>query len=276
MTTVASPSAAAASPLARVRWALADAWTITLRDLQHWRMQPGPVLVGWFFSVMIVLMFGGLFGGAMRVPGGGSYFEFLMPGMFALNMLFGLEGTLVAVSTDSDRGITDRFRTLPISGAAVVLGRCLADMLNTLVGLGILAIAGWLLGWRWHGSLPAALAAFGLLLWLRFALLWVGIYFGLIAKGPGVTMLQILVWPFGFLSSVYVDPATMPAWLGALAQANPLSATATAARALFLNPGWQGGGWLAENAVLLAVVWPLVITALFFPLAVRRYRHLSR
>lgn len=273
MTTLSRPSP---SPLSRFGWTLADAWTIALRELQHWRMQPGPVLVGWFFTVMIVLMFGGLFGGAMQVPDGGSYFEFLMPGIFALNMLFGLEGTLLAVSTDADKGITDRFRAMPISGAAVVLGRCIADMLNTLVGLGILLVCGWLLGWRWHGGLPAALAALGLLLLLRFALLWVGIYLGLLAKGPAVTAVQILVWPFSFLSSVFVDPATMPAWLGALAQLNPLSATAAAARLLFRNPGWQEAGWLAENAVLLAVVWPVVITAIFMPMAVRRYRNLSR
>ncbi len=273
MTTIPRP---APSPLARLGWALADAWTIALRDLQHWRLQPGPVLVGWLFSVMLVLMFGGLFGGAIAVPDNGRYFDFLMPGMFAMNMLFGLETTMLAVSTDAARGITDRFRAMPLSGAAVVLGRCLADMLNALVGLGILLVAGWLLGWRWHGGLPAALAAIGLLLWLRFSLLWVGIYFGLIAKGSEVTAVQILVWPVGFLSSVFVDPATMTAWLGALAQWNPLSATAAAARALFLNPGWQGAGWPTENALLLAVLWPLLITAIFFPLAVRRYRHLSR
>ncbi len=271
-----APPAAAPSPLSRLGWALADAWTIALRDLQHWRLQPGPVIVGWVFPVMIVLMFGGLFGGAITVPDGGSYFEFLMPGMFALAMLFGLENTRLAVTTDAARGITDRFRAMPLSGAAVVLGRCLADMLNSVVGLALLLAAGLLLGWRWHAGLPAALAALGLLLLLRFSLLWVGIFVGLIAPGPESAAVQILVWPIGFLSSVFVDPATMPAWLGALSQWNPLSATAAAARALFLNPGWQGRGWLAEHALLLAMVWPLVLIVIFLPLSVRRYRRLSR
>src|SRR5262245_18627761 len=215
--TIASPETS--SPLSRLGWALADAWTITRRDLQHWRLQPGPVILGWFFPVMIVLMFGLLFGGAIKVPEGGDYFEFLMPGMFAMTMLFGLETTMIAVTTDAAKGITDRFRSLPMSASAVVLGRCLADMLNSMVGLLIMIGVGLLLGWRWHAGLDNALVAVGLLLFLRFALLWVGIFLGLNAKGPeAVVSVQILVWPFSFLSNVFVDPATMPAWLGVIAQ----------------------------------------------------------
>jgi len=88
------------------------------------------VIVGWIFPVMIVLMFGLLFGGAIHVPNGGNYFEFLMPGMFATTMLFGLETTMIAVTTDASKGVTDRFRSLPMSASAVGLGRCLADLLN--------------------------------------------------------------------------------------------------------------------------------------------------
>jgi ABC-2 type transport system permease protein len=137
--------------------------------------------------------------------------------------------------------------------------------------------AGLLLGWRWHAGLDAALAAVGLLLLLRFALLWVGIFMGLIAKGPeSVAAVQILVWPISFLSNVFVDPATMPSWLGTIAQWNPLSVTASATRALFMNPGWQGSSWVSENAWLLAIVWPVLLIAIFLPLSVRKYRRLSR
>ncbi|WP_371779607.1 ABC transporter permease [Streptosporangium subroseum] len=264
------------SPLSRFGWTLADAWTITLRDLNHWVLRPGTVIVGWVFPVMIVLMFGGLFGGAIGVPGGGGYFEFLMPGMFAMTMLFGLETTMMAVTTDAARGVTDRFRSMPMSASAVVLGRCVADMLNSAVGLAIMIGTGLLLGWRWEGGSAAAPAAVGLLLLLRFALLWVGIFVGLIAGGPEVvTSVQILVWPVGFLSSVFVDPATMPGWLGAIAQWNPLSTTATAARQLFGNPGWGGESWIAQNATLMAVVWPLLLIAIFLPLSARGFRRLG-
>jgi ABC-2 type transport system permease protein len=264
-------------PLSRLGWALADAWTITRRDLMHWRLQPGPVILGWLFPVMILLMFGLLFGGAISVPEGGDYFEFLMPGMFAMTMLFGLETTMLAVTTDAVKGVTDRFRSLPMSASAVVLGRCIADMLNSIVGLAILVGVGLLLGWRWHGSLNAALAAVGLLLLLRFALLWVGIFLGLAAKGPeSVASVQILVWPISFLSSVFVDASTMPFWLGTIAEWNPLSATASATRELFMNPRWAGDSWVSENAMLMALIWPLLLTAIFLPLSVRKYRRLSR
>jgi ABC-2 type transport system permease protein len=263
--------------LSRFGWALMDAWTITRRDLQHWRLQPGPVILGWFFPVMIVLMFGLLFGGATRVPDGASYFEFLMPGMFATTMLFGLETTMIAVTTDAAKGVTDRFRSLPISASAVVLGRCVADVLNSIVGLAIMIVAGLLLGWRWHGGLGSAISAIGLLLLLRLALLWIGIYRGLRASGPeSVVSVQILVWPISFLSNVFVDPATMPAWLGAIAQWNPLSATTSAIRNLFINPGWKGDSWIAHNSLLLAIVWPALVIAIFLPLSVRAYRRLNR
>src|SRR5579863_3567230 len=239
------------SPIAWFGWAFVDAWTITRRDLTHWRLRPTAVIMGWVFPVMIVLMFGLLFGGAIRVPNGGNYFEFLMPGMFATTMLFGLETTMIAVTTDASKGVTDRFRSLPMSASAVVLGRCIADMLNSIVGLATLIGTGLLLGWRWHAGLDAVLAAVGLLLLLRFALLWVGIFFGLLAKGPeSVASVQILVWPISFLSNVFVNPSTMPSWLGAIAQWNPLSATTSAIRQLFLNPGWQANAWVSEHAVL--------------------------
>ena len=243
------------SALSRFSWAIADAWTITLRDLQHWRLQPGPVILGWCFPIMIVLM----------------------PGMFTTTMLFGLEATMIAVTTDAAKGVTDRFRSMPISASAVVLGRCIADMLNSVVGLAVMVVAGLMLGWRWHNGLASAILAIGLLLLLRFALLWIGIYMGLRAKGPeAVTSVQILVWPVSFLSNVFVDPATMPNWLGAIAQWNPLSATTSAIRRLFMNPGWQGDAWIVQNSLLMAILWPTLLIAVFLPLSVRAYRRLSR
>jgi ABC-2 type transport system permease protein len=149
-------------------------------------------------------------------------------------------------------------------------------MLNSMVGLAILVVTGLLLGWRWHGGPEAALAAIALLLLLRFALLWVGIYFGLVAKTPeAVTSVQVLVWPLSFLSNVFVDPSTMPTWLGVIAKWNPLSATASAIRTLFINPGWQDNSWITEHALLVALVWSIVGIAIFLPLSVRKYRRLN-
>ncbi|NUU25842.1 MAG: ABC transporter permease [Streptomycetaceae bacterium] len=262
---------------ARLRWAAVDSWTLTCRTLRHWARQPAPLVLGLLFPVLMVLMFGYLFGGQMQVPGGGGYREFLMPGMFAMTMVFGVETTFAAVSTDAARGVTDRFRSMPIAPSAVVVGRCTADLLNSAVGLAVMVACGRAVGWSWHDGLVRAGAAFGLLLLLRFALLWVGIYLGLVAKGPEALMaIQVLVWPLGFLSNTFASPESMPGWLGAVAEWNPLSATVAAARELFGNPGWGGDSFAATHAVELAVAWPVVLTAVFFPSAVRRLARLNR
>ena len=265
------------APLARLRWAVADAWTMTNRELAHWVRQPAPVLVGLLFPVMLVLMFGYLFGGGMAIPGGGDYREFLLPGMFAMTMAFGIEATMVAVTTDANKGITDRFRSMPMAPSAVVVGRACADMLNSMLGLAVMIGCGLLVGWRWHNGVGRALLAVGLLLLLRFALLWVGIYLGLAVNNPEAVMaVQILIWPLGFLANTFAAPDTMPGWLGTIAEWNPLSATVAATRELFGNPGWGGESWIAQHALPMAFAWPLLLLAIFFPLSVRRYRRLSR
>lgn len=205
--------------------------TLTGRELAHWFRQPAPILITWAFPLLIALMFGGLFGGAMAVPDGRSYFDFLMPGMLALTLFFGLESTMLAVAADANKGITDRFRSMPLSGVAILGGRSLAEILSSLVGLVLMAAAGLALGWRWEGGPADVLTAFVLLIWFRMGLLWVGLSLGLAARNPDLVMaIQILIWPASFLSSVFVDPSTMPPWLGVVAEANPLSAVATATR----------------------------------------------
>ncbi|MEV1131744.1 ABC transporter permease [Agromyces sp. NPDC049794] len=261
----------------RRRNALREGWLIAGRDVLHWVREPWGLVFGLAFNIMLILMFGFLFGGAIEVPGGGDYIAFLLPGMFALTMLFGLESTMTAMAEDAKRGITDRFRSLPLSSASVALGRAIADLANSALNLGVLMLGGLLIGWRpTTGPTEIALGVL-LLLWLRFALLWLGIFLGLTFRGTSATTaVQVLVWPIGFLSTVFVSAETMPGWLGAIAEWNPVSATATAARELFGNPTGATGGWLADNAVLAASVWPLVIALVFMPLAASAYRRLRR
>ncbi|MFT2017852.1 ABC transporter permease [Streptomyces sp. 796.1] len=269
---VARPAGAAG----RIGWALTDAWTMTRRELAHWARQPVQLLVGLVFPVMMLVMFAYFIGGGMEVAGGGDYKEFLFPGMLALTMAFGLESTMVSITTDLNKGVLDRFRAMPMSRSAVLVGRSVADMIESLVSVVVLLLAGLLMGWRWHGGLGAGLAAIGLLLLLRFAMLWLGIYLGMAAGKPElVQAVQILVWPVGFLSNAFTSADTMPDWLGAIAEWNPMSATATAVRDLFDNPGWGGDSWAADHAGLLAICWPLALLAIFFPLAVRRYLRLG-
>ncbi|MET8989982.1 ABC transporter permease [Nonomuraea wenchangensis] len=259
-----------------LRWALADGWTVARRDLIHWRNQPMTVVFGIAFPIMITLAFGYLFGGAVRVPQGADYFAFLMPGMYGMTMLFGLSATMVAVSADAAKGVTDRFRSLPMSPSAVLVGRAVADLLHSALILAGLLACGLAVGWR-PATAGGALGAVGLLLLLRFSLLWAGMYLGLVAREPGAAVVvQTLEFPVGFLSNAFVAPGTMPGWLGAIAEWNPLSSTVAAARQLFGNPGWGGGSWVAQHPVLMAVAWPMAITAVFFVLSVRRYRLLDR
>ncbi|MEW1902277.1 MULTISPECIES: ABC transporter permease [unclassified Streptomyces] len=250
-------------------YVVGDCWTMTRRELAHWARQPVQVLVGLVFPVMMLLMFGYLVGGGRAVDG--DYVDYLVPGMLALTMVFGLEGTMTAVTQDLNKGVIDRFRAMPMTDGAVLVGRASADMLQSAVGLLLMTGVGYAIGWRANGGFGAFLGAMGLLLLLRFAMLWIGIFLALVAgRAELVQAVQILVWPFGFLSNAFASPDSMPGWLGAVVEWNPMSATATAVRELFGNPGGEPGH------VTAAVVWPLVLLAVFFPLAVRRFGRLGK
>lgn len=250
-------------------YALTDSWTMTRRELAHWARQPGRLVVGLVFPVMLLLMFGYLIGGGREVSG--DYLDYLVPGMLALTMAFGLESTMLAVTQDLTKGVIDRFRSMPMADGAVLVGRSAADMLQSALGLAVLIGVAHALGWRAQGGPGAFLGAVGLLLLLRFAMLWIGIHLALVAGTPEmVQAVQILVWPVGFLSNAIATPESMPAWLGAVVEWNPMSQTATAVRDLFGHTGGDPGH------VWAAVLWPLALLAVFFPLAVRRFARMSR
>jgi ABC transporter DrrB family efflux protein len=266
-----------AGPLSRPLWALRDGWLVAERDMAQWVREPQMIVWGLIFPVVFVLLFAYVFGSAMVVPGGGSYREFLMPGIFAQTMAFGIGETVAGVQADTEKGVTDRFRSMPMAPSGVVIGRSLAGMIYSAASLLLLIACGLAIGWRWHGSLAEALAAVGLLLVLRMAFLWIGIVLGLRAKSAEAANSMFgLLYPVTMLSSAFVAPDLMPDWLGTVAEWNPLSATVTATRDLFGNPGVEGSGWMAENALLMAIVWPVVITAVTLPLAIRAFQRLSR
>jgi len=265
------------SPFDQVRRAAIDGWTMTQRDLLHWYTQPSKLLIDLAFPVMLLLMFAYLFGGGMFVSGGGNYRAFLVPGLLAMTMLFRLEGTMLAVTTDAARGVTDRFRSMPMAPSAVLVGRSGADLLRSAIVLAGLMLVGLAIGWRAHGSVAETALAVGLLLLLSLACIWAGIYLGLVMKNPeSVMAVQVLVWPFSFLSNAFVAPETMPGWLGTVAEWNPMSSVVSATRELFGNPGVTGGSWVAEHPVLMAAAWSTLLIAIFFPLSVARYRRLDR
>lgn len=261
----------------RAYWAVADGLTLVHRTLLNYRRQP--ILIVWQlgFPIVSVLLYGFVFGSAMRVPGGGDYKDFLMPGMFVMTMTFGLMNTATAVVSDAGKGVMDRFRSMPMAPSAVVTGRGLSDLLVASAELTILAVTALAIGWTSDGGFGGTLLAFGLLLLLRFSLIWVGVWCGLVVPNTEAAgALYAVIFPVTMISSVFVAPSLMPDWLAPVAAWNPISSTVAATRELFGNPGAAGASWVEQHAILMAFAWPLLITAVFLPLAVRRFQRLSR
>lgn len=168
----------------RAHWLLADCWNITRRSLTHYQRQPLAIVWQLGFPIVSVLLYGYVFGSAMKVPGGGDYREFLMPGMFATTMTMGFMNTAMAVVTDAGKGVIDRFRSMPMAPSAVAVGRGAADLVVACAELTILALTALAIGWRAGGGPLEAAGAFGLLLLLRFSLIWVGVWLGLMVPTP--------------------------------------------------------------------------------------------
>ncbi|MFE9683123.1 ABC transporter permease [Streptomyces sp. NPDC006285] len=260
----------------RTYWVLSDCWNIVRRGLTHYQRQPINIAWQLGFPILSVLLYGYVFGSAMKVPGGGGYRDFLMPGMFVMTMAFGFINTATLVVYDSTKGVIDRFRSMPMSPSAVVAGRGVTDLIVACAELTILMLTALAMGWRPDGFL-GFLGAFGLLLWLRFALIWLGVWLGLLVPNPEAAGgLFAVAFPLTMISSIFVAPQLMPDWLGFVAAWNPISSTAAATRELFGTPVGGGDTWIEQHALLMAGVWPLILTLLFVPPAVRRFQKLSR
>ncbi|WP_444949097.1 ABC transporter permease [Micromonospora ureilytica] len=257
---------------------IADGWTMTRRNMTHVIRAPEELILYFSLPIMFVLVFGYVFGSGMQVAGGGSYREFLLPGVFVMTMLYGLGATATGVAMDLSRGVVDRFRSMPMARSALMTGRSAADLLRALLEMSTLLVCGLLVGWQWRQGVGKAMLAIGLLLLLRIAITWVGIYLALLVRNPETV--GVIVFPAAFplsaISNVFVSPELMPPVIGTISEWNPLSATVAAIRELFGNPGLGGDSWPAEHAMLLAVLWPVLLIATFAPLAVRRYQRLSR
>lgn len=272
-----APSALSDRPGRRAR-ALRDSWAMTRRNLSHVIRSPEEIAIYFSLPIMFVLVFGYVFGSGMVVPDEGNYREFLLPGVFAMTMLYGMGATGTAIAFDVNRGVVDRFRSMPVTRSALVVGRSGADLVRALLEMTALVVCGLLVGWQWHRGIGNALLAVGLLLMLRVAITWIGIYLGLAVPNPDTV--GVIVFPLAFpltaVSNVFVAPELLPEWLGTIAEWNPLSATVAASRELFGNPGLGGDSWIAQHSILMAIGWPILLTAIFAPLAIRRYQRLSR
>jgi ABC-2 type transport system permease protein len=286
MTTVdlsADPSADLPAPpvttAGRIRWALHDGVTVVRRNLAQLKAQPGELIGALIFPAIMVVLFGYVFGSAIAVPGGGNYREYLMPGLFAMTTVTGVLPTLLGMATDAGKGIMDRFRSMPIARSAVPFGQTGADILTGVLAMTIMVGCGFVVGWRPHNGIAMTLAAFGLLVLMRYAVSWAGAYLGLLIGDPETADQYVpLVFPVTMVSNTFVPTTHMPAWLRAIAEWNPVSALVAACRHLFGNPGAPAGHgpWPLAHPVAATLAWSLVLLAVFVPLTVRRYVTMSR
>lgn len=272
--------APATSPLARLRWVVADGLTLISREVSRLRHGPDELIAALVFPAVMVLLFGYVFGSAIKVPGGGNYREYLMPGLFAMATFTSAVGVMTRVAADTSRGVMDRFRSMPTARSAVPIGQTGFSFLTSVLNLVIMASAGMAVGWRAHGGVVDTLTAFLLLALLGYALSWVGVCLGLIVRNQE-TAAQFgpLIMPITMISNSFVPTAGMPGWLRTIADWNPVSAITVACRELFGNPGAPTAAdvaWPLAHPVAATVLWSLLLMAVFAPLSVRIYHRKGR
>jgi ABC-2 type transport system permease protein/oleandomycin transport system permease protein len=245
---------------------VSDTLVIAERNLVRLTRAPDLLVAFTVQPVMFVLLFVYVFGGAIVTPGY-SYEDFLLPGIIVQNIAFGGFVTALGLNEDLKKGLIDRFRSLPMARAAVLAGRTLADVVTNALSVAVLLLTGLIIGFSFNASLPEILAGFGILLLFGYAFSWVFAFLGMIVSSPEAanSVGFLAVFPLTFISSAFVPVASMPAALRWFAEINPFTIVVDAMRHLWI-------GAPAHNSVWGAVVWALLIIAIFAPLAVSRYR----
>jgi ABC-2 type transport system permease protein len=259
---------------------LNDVWVLTKRSIARIRREPETLSEVTIQPVMFVLMFAYVFGGAISLPGGGSYHEYLIGGMLGMGLAQTAPGTAVAVVSDMSTGLIDRFRSLPMSRAAVLTARTIADLLTQMIGAAVVACVGLAIGWRIHNGAGDAIEAFALALLFGYAFTWAGVCLGMVLRSPEAAQQSgfVIFLPLTFISSAFVPTQGMPGWLQPVAEWNPMSSLAAATRQLFGNPNPAAAvhAWPAQHAELAVICWSLGMLAVFAPLAVHLYRTKGR
>ena len=253
-----------------LRRALADARTITWRNLKGMSRTPEVIVFSTVQPILFVLTFRYVFGGAINVPGQLPYVDFLMPGVFVQTVAFGGMNTAIGLAEDLHGGLIERFRSLPMARSAVLVGRSLSDLVRNIAVVLLVVGVGFLVGFRIHAPVPAFLGAIALLVLFSVAFSWIFALVGLgsptaeAAQAAGFPVLAVLV----FASTAFAPKEAMPGWLQAYNDVQPVSVVVRAVRALCI------GGETA-TPVLHALLWMVGLVAVFMPLAVARYRRVA-
>jgi ABC-2 type transport system permease protein len=259
-----------------ISWAIADGFVVAKRNLIKIKRIPEILVYVLLSPIMFVLLFAYVFGGAIDVPGI-SYREFLIAGIFAQTVVFGATATGAGIADDMQKGIIDRFRSLPMSRSAVLVGRTASDIVYNVLSVTIMALTGLLVGWRIRTSVWDAIAGFLLLLLFSYAFSWVMAAVGLLV--PSVEVINnasfMVIMPLTFISNAFVPSDSLPGPLRTFAEWNPVSAVTQAARNLFGNTNPLAPPpevWPMQHAEAYTLIWVAVILVVFVPLSIRLYR----
>jgi ABC-2 type transport system permease protein len=259
-----------ARPHLRLAERLADVWSLTRRNLIHISREPMQLSDVTVQPVLFTLLFIFVFGSDIPIPGG-TYKEFALAGLLTMNLTTSVMGTAVGLSTDLHEGVIDRFRTLPMWRASVLVGRSVADLMSATLCVTIVALTGLAIGWRPHASLASVIGGFALALFFSYCLSWVAACVGLNSKGPesAASFGFIALFPLAFISNSLVPTQHMPGWLQVIANWNPVSSVTAGARQLFGNPNPSATihAWPMQHPVAGALIWSVVILAISAPLA---------
>lgn len=250
----------------QIAWALSDVAVLTKRNLIRYKRIPQLLFFSTVQPIMFLLLFTFVFGGAINV-GGGSYINYLLPGILMQSALFGSLQTGVGLADDMNKGIIDRFRSLPMAHLAVLAGRTISDLVRNAFVVTVMLLVGIAIGFNPAGGFVGIVAAALLSVFFGFAFSWVSATMGLAVRNSETAQVAGFVWvfPLVYISSAYVPTDTLPAVLKAFANISPITMTIDAVRALT-------AGEPAGQSVLFAVLWIFGILMVFVPLSVRLYR----
>ncbi len=259
--------------------AIGDGLLVGWRNLKRIPRIPELAIFAILQSIMFVLLFVFVFGGAIQIPGGGDYTPFLMPGIFAQTIVFAAATTAIGMTDDVNKGIIDRFRSLPMSRSAVLTGRTFSDVIYNAGILCVLMATGFVIGWRVDTGLGSLIAGFGLLLLFAYAMVWLGVFLGMNVPTVevGQQVIFTVLFPITFISTVFVPLEALPTFLQPIAEWNPTSTLTNALREMWGNPNPSTSTSLATTEpVLVTLVWVVIFNVVFAPLSVRKFRAISR
>ena len=257
---------------------VSDSLVVTWRNLKRIPRIPELATFAILQSIMFVLLFAYVFGGAIDVPGNENYREYLIPGIFGQTLVFAAGTTAIGMTDDMQKGLIDRFRSLPMARSAFITGRTLSDVVYNAGILVVLMLSGLAVGWRVRDGILSFLAGVALALLFAYAMSWVGVFLGQLVPTVEVAQQVIFtaIFPITFISNGFVPQTSLPGWLQPFSEWNPMSTLTASLRDLFGNPVAPGTGFPSENPILVTLLWVVVIVAIFSWLGTRRYKATSR